>query len=80
MNVHGITDLLTFNRDDFTRYPGITVLFPIELRQGPLQPRPDWRRMERVSATHGKMRPRIGAFGQLAYLASEVQKLSSSPT
>jgi predicted nucleic acid-binding protein len=28
MSVHGITHLLTFNGDDFKRYPGITVISP----------------------------------------------------
>lgn len=28
MNVHGLTHLLTFNRRDFTRYPGIVILDP----------------------------------------------------
>lgn len=31
MNVHGITHLLTFNKDDFKRFPGITVLLPSEV-------------------------------------------------
>lgn len=31
MNVHQVSHLLTFNKDDFTRYPGITVLFPSEV-------------------------------------------------
>lgn len=31
MNVHGITHLLTFNKDDFKRFPGITVLLPAEV-------------------------------------------------
>lgn len=30
MKAHGITHLLTFNKDDFKRYPGITVLSPSE--------------------------------------------------
>lgn len=28
MNVHGITHILTFNGEDFHRYPGITILHP----------------------------------------------------
>ena len=28
MNVHGITHLLTFDKDDFKRFPGITALYP----------------------------------------------------
>ena len=28
MNVHGITHILTFNSEDFSRYPGITVIPP----------------------------------------------------
>lgn len=31
MNVHGITHLLTFNKDDFKRFPSITVLLPSEV-------------------------------------------------
>ena len=31
MRVHGITHLLTFNGDDFKRYPGITVVHPSEI-------------------------------------------------
>jgi predicted nucleic acid-binding protein len=31
MNVHSITHLLTFNKDDFKRFPGITVLLPSEV-------------------------------------------------
>mgnify|MGYP000028205384 CR=1 FL=1 len=31
MNVHRVSHLLTFNKDDFTRYPGITVLLPSEV-------------------------------------------------
>jgi predicted nucleic acid-binding protein len=31
MNVHRVSHLLTFNKADFTRYPGITVLFPSEI-------------------------------------------------
>ncbi len=31
MKVHGITHLLTFNKNDFKRYPGITVLLPSEV-------------------------------------------------
>jgi predicted nucleic acid-binding protein len=31
MNVHGITHLLTFNKDDFKRYPGITAHLPSEV-------------------------------------------------
>ena len=31
MNVHRITHLLTFNKDDFKRFPSITVLLPSEL-------------------------------------------------
>ena len=31
MNVHGITHILTFNSDDFSRYPGITVIQPQRL-------------------------------------------------
>jgi hypothetical protein len=28
MNVHGLTQLLTFNNQDFQRYPGISVVTP----------------------------------------------------
>jgi predicted nucleic acid-binding protein len=28
MNVHGVAHILTFNRQDFSRYPGITVVDP----------------------------------------------------
>lgn len=31
MNVHKITHLLTFNKDDFKRYPGIAVFLPSEV-------------------------------------------------
>jgi predicted nucleic acid-binding protein len=31
MKVHGITHLLTFNKDDFKRYPGIRALLPSEV-------------------------------------------------
>jgi len=31
MNVHGITAILTFNADDFVRYPGLTVYKPKDL-------------------------------------------------
>lgn len=31
MNVHNITHLLTFNTDDFKRFPGITVISPSEV-------------------------------------------------
>lgn len=31
MNVHGITHLLTFNKDDFKRFPDIKVLLPSEV-------------------------------------------------
>ncbi len=31
MNVHGITHLLTFNKDDFKRFSAITVLLPSEV-------------------------------------------------
>lgn len=31
MNVHGITHILTFNANDFSRYPGITVIQPHSL-------------------------------------------------
>ena len=31
MTVNGITHILTFNADDFTRYAGITVLHPAKL-------------------------------------------------
>lgn len=31
MNIHGITHLLTFNKDDFKRFPGITVLLPSDV-------------------------------------------------
>lgn len=34
MNVHAITHILTFNADDFSRYPGITVLQPQKLLSG----------------------------------------------
>lgn len=32
MTVHGITHLLTFNGDDFKRYPGISVISPSEVK------------------------------------------------
>jgi predicted nucleic acid-binding protein len=28
MNIHGVTHLLTFNKDDFKRYPGIITILP----------------------------------------------------
>lgn len=31
MAVHGVAHILTFNADDFARYPGINVLHPAEL-------------------------------------------------
>jgi predicted nucleic acid-binding protein len=31
MKVHDITHLLTFNKDDFKRYPGIKALLPSEV-------------------------------------------------
>ena len=31
MNVHGVANLLTFNRDDFKRYSGITALSPADI-------------------------------------------------
>ena len=31
MNVHGITHLLTFNKDDFKRFQNLTVLLPSEV-------------------------------------------------
>ena len=31
MSVHGISHILTFNKDDFARYPAITVLDPTKL-------------------------------------------------
>lgn len=31
MNVHGITHLLTFDKDDFKRFPGITALAPSDV-------------------------------------------------
>jgi predicted nucleic acid-binding protein len=31
MRVYGVTHLLTFNKDDFKRYPGITALLPSEV-------------------------------------------------
>ncbi len=31
MNIHGITHLLTFNSDDFKRYPGITAVSPSDI-------------------------------------------------
>src|SRR5438270_13320954 len=31
MNVHGAQQLLTFNAKDFTRYPGITLLDPVQV-------------------------------------------------
>jgi predicted nucleic acid-binding protein len=30
-NVHGITHLLTFDKDDFKRFPGITALAPSDV-------------------------------------------------
>jgi predicted nucleic acid-binding protein len=33
MLVHGITHLLTFNGDDFRRYPGITIVHPDDVRE-----------------------------------------------
>lgn len=35
MRVHGINRILTFNSQDFQRYPGISVLSPSDLFQGP---------------------------------------------
>lgn len=35
MLVHGIPTILTFNKSDFTRYPGITVLTPQEVLNSP---------------------------------------------
>lgn len=32
MRVHGVTNLLTFNTEDFTRYPGITVFHPQDIK------------------------------------------------
>jgi predicted nucleic acid-binding protein len=34
MNVYGITHVLTFNDPDFTRYPGIHVIYPNDLAKG----------------------------------------------
>ena len=34
MNVHGVKDIVTFNVDDFLRYPGIRVLHPTDLIPG----------------------------------------------
>ena len=31
MNVHGVKDIVTFNVDDYLRYPGIRVLHPMDL-------------------------------------------------
>ena len=31
MNIHGVTQILTFNKDDFKRYSGITVVSPDEI-------------------------------------------------
>jgi predicted nucleic acid-binding protein len=31
MRVHGVTNILTLNIDDFTRYPGITVVHPQDI-------------------------------------------------
>lgn len=31
MKVYGVTHLMTFNKDDFKRYPGITALLPSEV-------------------------------------------------
>ena len=31
MNIHGITHLLTFDKDDFKRFPGITALAPSDV-------------------------------------------------
>jgi hypothetical protein len=31
MNVHGITHLVTVNKDDFKRFPNITVLLPSDV-------------------------------------------------
>ena len=31
MKVHGITQIVTFNTDDFTRYSGIDVIHPAKL-------------------------------------------------
>jgi predicted nucleic acid-binding protein len=31
MNVHGIAHLLTFDKDDFKRFPGITALAPLDV-------------------------------------------------
>jgi predicted nucleic acid-binding protein len=32
MNVHAVTDLLTFNGDDFKRFPGIKVISPTDVK------------------------------------------------
>ncbi len=32
MNVHAVTDLLTFNEDDFRRFPGINVVSPTNMK------------------------------------------------
>jgi predicted nucleic acid-binding protein len=40
MNVHNVTEILTFNTKDFTRYPGITVLSPSSVAQGQLPAAP----------------------------------------
>lgn len=34
MNVNGLTSIVTFNVDDFQRYPGIRVLHPREVTAG----------------------------------------------
>jgi len=40
MIVHGLTHILTFNIQDFTRYPGITVLDPAAIAAPPPSPTP----------------------------------------
>jgi predicted nucleic acid-binding protein len=32
MNIHGVTQILTFNDGDFKRYPGITSLTPASVK------------------------------------------------
>jgi predicted nucleic acid-binding protein len=40
MNVHGLTHLLTINKNDFKRFPGITILTPDEVVNLPAPPSP----------------------------------------
>jgi predicted nucleic acid-binding protein len=35
MQVHGITSILTFDKSDFSRYPGIEVIHPADIADTP---------------------------------------------